>query len=113
MSTQAVTVSNAPAAAGPHSRGIVAGGFEVTGGFGPQHPATGQIFAGGVNQQTRRVRHDSHKLRTVKGTTLDERGRACAELLTAPHPWHTTVGSTLTHVLVEIEVVAPLPEARR
>lgn len=55
MALQQVQTDKAPAAIGPYSQGIVAGGFLFTAGQIPIDPATGQIVAGDVVAQTERV----------------------------------------------------------
>ena len=54
MSTRAVSTDSAPAAIGPYSQGIIAGGFLFTAGQIALDPA-GQIVEGDVVAQTRRV----------------------------------------------------------
>ena len=55
MSVKTVHTNAAPAAIGPYSQGIVANGFLFTAGQIAIDPATGQIVAGDVAQQTERV----------------------------------------------------------
>ncbi|MFN8572723.1 MAG: RidA family protein [Gemmatimonadaceae bacterium] len=55
MAVQQVQTDNAPAAIGPYSQGIVAGGFLFTAGQIPIDPASGQIVGGDVVAQTTRV----------------------------------------------------------
>jgi 2-iminobutanoate/2-iminopropanoate deaminase len=50
-----VSTSDAPAAIGPYSQGIVSGGFLFSAGQIAIDPATGQIVEGGVTAQTERV----------------------------------------------------------
>lgn len=128
MSIQAVTIPNAPVPAGPYSHGVVAGGFIFTAGFGPQDPATGQVVAGGVYEQTLQVLRNVENVLATSGASLAdvvkvtahlehldedfaEYNRAYAEMFTAPYPVRTTVGSHLAQILVEIDVVDKLPEA--
>ena len=50
-----ISTSNAPAAIGPYSQAIRAGGFVFLRGQIPLDPATGEIVAGDVAAQTRQV----------------------------------------------------------
>ena len=50
-----VSTSDAPAAIGPYSQGIVSGGFLFSAGQIAIDPATGQIVEGGITAQTERV----------------------------------------------------------
>ena len=53
--TKTVAVSGAPAAAGPYSQGVVAGGFLFTAGFTPRDPATNKQVEGDIKAQATRV----------------------------------------------------------
>jgi len=55
LSVRTVHTEDAPAAIGPYSQGIVAGGFLFTAGQIALDPATGQIVDGDVVAQTTRV----------------------------------------------------------
>ena len=50
-----VHTDKAPAAIGPYSQAIAAGGFLFISGQIPVDPATGEVVAGGVAQQARQV----------------------------------------------------------
>jgi 2-iminobutanoate/2-iminopropanoate deaminase len=50
-----VKTETAPAAIGPYSQAVIAGGFLFTAGQIALDPASGQIVDGGVNEQTERV----------------------------------------------------------
>ena len=52
---QQVQTNNAPAAIGPYSQAIKAGGFVFVSGQIPIDPATGEFVAGGIAEQTERV----------------------------------------------------------
>ncbi|WP_062077603.1 RidA family protein [Demequina globuliformis] len=123
MAKKAVLIENAPKPAGPYSHGVVAGGFLYTAGFGPQDPATGEVVAGGVYEQTHQVLTNVEAVLAAHGATLDdvvkvtthlerldrdfaEYNRAYGERFNEPYPVRTTVGSDLANILVEIDVVA-------
>ncbi len=55
MTTQRIQTDRAPAAIGPYSQGIVAGGFLFTAGQIAIDPVTGDIVPGDVVAQTERV----------------------------------------------------------
>ena len=50
-----ITTDKAPAAIGPYSQAIVAGGFLFSAGQIPLDPSTGQIVEGGITAQAERV----------------------------------------------------------
>ena len=55
MPQQRIETEKAPAAIGPYSQAIVAGGFLFTAGQIALDPATGKIVDGGIVEQTTRV----------------------------------------------------------
>ena len=55
MNVRIVHAESAPAAIGPYSQAVVAGGFLFTAGQIALDPATGQIVQGDVTAQTERV----------------------------------------------------------
>ena len=55
MSTRIVQSDAAPAAIGPYSQAIIAGGFLFTAGQIPLDPVTTQVVEGDITAQTRRV----------------------------------------------------------
>jgi reactive intermediate/imine deaminase len=123
-------VPTAPVPAGPYSHATWAGGLLFTAGFGPQDPATGAVPAG-VGEQTRQVLRNVGAVLKAAGLDYDdvlkttvhlqdlgrdfaEFNQAYSEFFQAPYPVRTTVGSTLSGILVEIDVVAaqrPVPAA--
>ncbi len=50
-----IHTSNAPAAVGPYSQAVEAGGTLYISGQIPLDPATGKLVAGGISQQTEQV----------------------------------------------------------
>ncbi|GAB3125278.1 RidA family protein [Glaciibacter psychrotolerans] len=126
MPKQAILIPNAPTPAGPYSHGVVANGFLYTAGFGPQDPATGEVVAGGVAEQTAQVLRNIEAVVTAAGATMDDVVKTTAHLqhlkrdfaaynaayaavFSEPYPVRTTVGSELYDILVEIDVVVALP----
>ena len=55
MALMHVSTSGAPAAIGPYSQAVVAGGFLFTAGQIALDPASGQLVEGGIEEQTDRV----------------------------------------------------------
>ena len=55
MALKHVSTSGAPAAIGPYSQAVIAGGFLFTAGQIALDPASGQIVEGGIEEQTERV----------------------------------------------------------
>lgn len=55
MSTRIVNSDSAPAAIGPYSQAIIAGGFLYTAGQIPLDPVSAQVVEGDIVAQTRRV----------------------------------------------------------
>jgi 2-iminobutanoate/2-iminopropanoate deaminase len=55
VSSRTVTTESAPAAIGPYSQGIIAGGFLFTAGQIALDPVTAQVVEGDVVAQTQRV----------------------------------------------------------
>lgn len=126
MSKTAFHTTNAPQPAGPYSQGVLANGFFYTAGFGPQDPATGAVPES-VGDQTRQVLRNVGAVLAEHGLTLDdsvkttvhladladfaEFNEAYKEFFSEPYPVRTTVGSQLANILVEIDVVAAVPQA--
>ncbi|MFI5991774.1 RidA family protein [Streptomyces sp. NPDC051362] len=125
MNERTVHTLDAPAPAGAYSQGVIAGGFLFTSGFGPQHPATGEV-AHGVAAQTTQVLRNIGAVLAEEGLTMRDVVKvtthlqhlkrdfhaydaAYREFFGEARPVRTTVGSDLMDILVEIDVVAALP----
>lgn len=67
---QAVQTAGAPAAIGPYSQAVVAGGMVYCSGQIPLDPATGQMVAGDVSAQTRRVLDNLGAVLAAAGSSL-------------------------------------------
>ncbi|OYN96196.1 peptide/nickel transport system substrate-binding protein/2-iminobutanoate/2-iminopropanoate deaminase [Propionibacteriaceae bacterium ES.041] len=125
MTKVGIHTTDAPQPAGPYSQGVIANGFVYTAGFGPQDPATGQV-PDNVADQTRQVLRNVATVLAQHELTLDdcvkttvhladladfaEFNDAYREFFTEPFPVRTTVGSQLNNILVEIDVVAAIPQ---
>ena len=131
MSKTVIATSAAPEAIGPYAQAIRAGGFVYTAGQIPLDPATGQVVAGGIAEQTARVLEnlraileaagsslahvvkstvfltdlgDFAAMNAVYGTYLDSEGMA------APARTTVEVSRLPKDALVEIELVAEVGE---
>ena len=69
MAQQRIETQAAPAAIGPYSQGIVAGGFLFTAGQIALDPVTGKIVDGGIVEQTTRVLTNLREVLTAAGAT--------------------------------------------
>ena len=67
-----VQTDQAPAAIGPYSQAIRAGGFVFVSGQIPIDPATGQFVSGGVGEQTRQVLKNLSAVLEAAGSGLDK-----------------------------------------
>lgn len=72
MSVQSIETDKAPAAIGPYSQGIVAGGFLFTAGQIALDPATGQVIAGDVVAQAQRVLTNLEAVLAAAGASWDD-----------------------------------------
>ena len=72
MSKQVIQTANAPAAVGPYSQAIVAGGLVYTAGQIALVPGTSELAAGGIAEQTRQVMHNLKAILETAGSSLDQ-----------------------------------------
>jgi 2-iminobutanoate/2-iminopropanoate deaminase len=72
MSKAAVQTERAPAAIGPYSQAITAGGWVFCSGQIPLDPETGQLVGGGIEQQTRQVLDNLGEVLAAAGSSWDE-----------------------------------------
>jgi 2-iminobutanoate/2-iminopropanoate deaminase len=70
MALGTVQTTGAPAAIGPYSQGILAGGFVFTAGQVALDPATGELIAGGVAEQTARALENLRAVLSAAGSDL-------------------------------------------
>jgi 2-iminobutanoate/2-iminopropanoate deaminase len=71
MSTlQRVQTADAPAAIGPYSQGIISGELVFTAGQIAIDPATGQVLAGSIQEQTERVMKNLSAILEAAGAAL-------------------------------------------
>ncbi|MDN5344898.1 MAG: 2-iminobutanoate/2-iminopropanoate deaminase [Clostridia bacterium] len=67
-----VTTEQAPAAIGPYSQALIVDNVIYTSGQIPLDPATGQIVAGGVAEQTARVMANLQAILAAAGSGLEK-----------------------------------------
>ena len=67
-----VSTSNAPAAIGPYSQAIISNGFAFVSGQIPLDPESGQIIAGGIEEQTTRVIENLAAVLDAAGSSLSD-----------------------------------------
>ena len=65
-----VSAKNAPAAIGPYSQAVICNGFMYLSGQIPLDPATGEVVAGDITEQTRRVLENIKAVLSEKGLDL-------------------------------------------
>jgi 2-iminobutanoate/2-iminopropanoate deaminase len=71
MSKTVIATDKAPAAIGPYSQGVRTGNLVFTAGQIPLDPATGQVVASGIAEQTTRVMENLKAILEAAGTNLD------------------------------------------
>ena len=126
-SKHSVVPSAGPAAIGPYSPAVSAGGYLFCSGQMPFDPETGEVVGSDVSSQTRQVFENLNGLLAAAGLTMDDVVKATVflvniddfaemntvygEYFAEPYPARSTVGvSALAKgALVEIEVVAVQP----
>ena len=67
-----IQTENAPAAIGPYSQAIKAGGFVFVSGQIPIDPKTGEFVSGGIGEQTERVLKNLAAVLEASGSSLDQ-----------------------------------------
>jgi 2-iminobutanoate/2-iminopropanoate deaminase len=120
---QAILTDKAPRPGGAYSQGIILNGLLFTAGVGPVDPASSAVVGATVEEQTHQVLLNIGAILhaasldyndVVKATVyLQDVGRDFAgfnqvyqQFFRQPLPVRTTVGCTLSNILVEIDVIA-------
>ncbi len=117
--------TDAPTPGGPYSHAVSAAGLLFLSGQRPVDPATGDLVVG-VEAQSRQVLTNLMTVLEGCGCTAADVVKVqvhladiadfavfnavYTEFFTHPYPARTTVGSALRGILVEIDLVAALPE---
>ncbi len=123
---QAISTTSAPAAIGPYSQAIKAGGMLFVSGQIPTDPATGTLVAGDIAAQTRRVFQNIGEILKAAGSSFESVVRTTVYLkdmndfaamnevygtyFSAPAPARATVqvARLPKDAMVEIDVIAAL-----
>ena len=71
MQREQVKTQHAPAAIGPYSQAIKAGGMVYAAGQIPLDPASGQMISGDIQAQTERVLENLRAVLTAAGSSLE------------------------------------------
>ncbi len=71
MPKQVISTSDAPAAVGAYSQGIIANGFVFTAGQVPLIPGASNLREGGIEAQTRQVMNNIKGVLEAAGSGLD------------------------------------------
>ena len=71
MAREIIHTESAPAAIGPYSQGVRAGGFIFFSGQIPIDPASGEVVSGGIIPQAEQVMRNVEALLTAAGTGFD------------------------------------------
>lgn len=72
MPRETVKTDAAPAAIGPYSQAVKAGGFLFLSGQAPLDPKTGQVLGQDIKQQTRRVMENLKAVLEAGGSSLSK-----------------------------------------
>jgi 2-iminobutanoate/2-iminopropanoate deaminase len=65
-----IQTGTAPAAIGPYSQAVIAGGFVFVSGQIPINPATGEFVPGGVAEQTEQVMRNLASILSAAGSSI-------------------------------------------
>jgi 2-iminobutanoate/2-iminopropanoate deaminase len=82
---KAITTQDAPAAIGPYSQAVRAGGLVFVSGQIPVDPATGQIVVGDISAQTERVMKSLGAVLAAAGLGFDDIVRTTIYLVELGH----------------------------
>ena len=72
MNKAGITTAEAPAAIGPYSQAVRVGDLLFTSGQIAINPATGQVVAGGITEQTKQVFENLKAILNAAGVTLSQ-----------------------------------------
>lgn len=120
---RAITTPAAPRPSGCYSQGIEVGDFVFTSGMGPHDPQSGIVLGETIEQQTRQTLDNLEAVLAAVGLTRENVVKVSAhlhkldrdflgydrqyrEFFREPYPARTTVGSSLSGILIEVDVIA-------
>lgn len=127
MPRSEIRTPTAPAPGGAYSQGVRIGRILYTAGLGPHDPASKRVVGDDIAAQTEQTMKNLAAVLQAAGASFDdvikttvhlqylerdfaEFNRVYMSFLKAPYPARTTVGSQLMGILVEIDMMAVLPE---
>ena len=122
MAKLQIRTEKAPIAAGPYSQGLRVGDFVFVAGQGPTDPATRKTAGDTIEEQTARTLENVKAILEAAGASMGDVVKSTVHLsdmalfsrfnkvyetyFPDPKPVRTTVGSQLSNILVEIDVIA-------
>ncbi len=122
MAKQQIRTDRAPLPGGPYSQGLRVGDFIFVAGQGPTNPATRAIAGDTIEAQTAQVLDNIKAILEAGGASMSDVVKSTVHLsdmslfsrfnklyetyFADPKPVRTTVGSHLSNILVEIDVIA-------
>lgn len=124
MSRKTVTSQNAPKAIGPYAHAVWAGDLLYCSGQTPIDPASGNLVAGGITEQTQQAFNNLETVLSSAGLTMEDvikvnvyltsmanfagMNQVYQQRFSAPYPARTTVAvaDLPLQALVEIEWIA-------
>jgi 2-iminobutanoate/2-iminopropanoate deaminase len=122
MSKKQIKTENAPLPAGPYSQGLRVGDFVFVAGQGPTDPASRKIAGDTIEEQTARTLENVKAILEAAGASMADVVKSTVHLsdlglfgrfnkvyesyFPDPKPVRTTVGSQLSGIMVEIDVIA-------
>jgi 2-iminobutanoate/2-iminopropanoate deaminase len=127
LARQEIRTAAAPSPGGAYSQGVRIGRILYTAGLGPHDPVTKRVVGEGIAEQTEQTMKNLAAVLAAAGASFDdvvkttvhlqdverdfaEFNRVYQSFLRPPYPARTTVGSRLMGILVEIDMMAVLPE---
>jgi 2-iminobutanoate/2-iminopropanoate deaminase len=123
MAKTAISTDLAPPPVAAYSQAVRSGNVVQVAGQGPGHPATGQLVAGGIAEQTRRTLDNVAAILEAAGLSFDDvvmtriyladladfaaMNEVYTTYVSQPYPARTTVGVSLPPgMLIEIDALA-------
>jgi 2-iminobutanoate/2-iminopropanoate deaminase len=122
MAKQQISTNKGAAPSGAYSQGLRVGDFVFVSGQGPADPKTGKVVAQTIEEQTAQVLENIKAILEAAGAGMEDVVKSTVHLsdlslfnaynevyaryFPDPKPTRTTVGSQLSGILVEIDVIA-------
>ena len=122
MRKEQIFTDKSPKPVGPYSQAIRVGEFIFVSGQGPLDPQTGKVVGDTIEVQTRRVLDNIKFILEAAGCRMENVvkstvhlsdlalfgafNKVYADYFPDPKPTRTTVGSQLSGIMVEIDVIA-------